>query len=125
MNFEKGLRAVKLNTLPLLIILSFIGWFIEGLTVYFIFLALKIDLGVLFGVFSELASSLLTAIPLTPSGLGIVEYALIYILKLKSIDYSRAFAVLILYRLISYFSIVLFGSILFHVIEGKISKKKD
>ena len=125
MNFEKGLRSVKLRSLPLLIALSFIGWFIEGLTVYFIFLALKIDLGVLFGVFSELASSLLTAIPLTPSGLGIVEYALIYILKLKSIDYSRAFAVLILYRLISYFSIVLFGSILFHVIEGKYQKKKD
>ena len=87
-------------------------------------MALKIDLGVLFGVFSELASSLLTAIPLTPSGLGIVEYALIYILKLKSIDENKAFAVLILYRLITYFSIVLFGAILFHVVESKILKSK-
>ena len=124
MNFEKGLSSVKLRSLPLLIALSFIGWFIEGLTIYFILLALKIDLGVLFGVFSELASSLLTAIPLTPSGLGIVEYALIYILKLKSVDESSAFAVLILYRLISYFSIVLFGAILFHVVESKILKSK-
>ena len=123
-NFEKGLRSVKINSLSSLIALSFIGWFIEGLTVYFIFLALKIDLGVLFGVFSDLASSLLTAIPLTPSGLGVVEYALIYILKLKSVDYSEAFAVLILYRLISYFSIVLFGALVFYTVESKISKSK-
>ena len=123
MNFEKGLRAVKLNTLPLLIILSFIGWFIEGLTIYFIFLALNLNLGILFGIFSDLASSLLTAIPITPSGLGIVEYALIHILKLKNIGYSGAFAVLILYRLISYFSIVLFGAIMFYIVEGNILRE--
>ncbi|AIJ04907.1 hypothetical protein JH146_0056 [Methanocaldococcus bathoardescens] len=123
MNFEKGLRAVKWNSLPLLITLSFVGWFIEGLTIYFIFLALNLNLEILFGVFSDLASSLLTAIPITPSGLGIVEYALIYILKLKNIDENNAFAVLILYRLISYFSIVLFGAIMFYIVEGNILRE--
>ncbi|XRO77711.1 flippase-like domain-containing protein [Methanocaldococcus sp. 10A] len=122
-NFEKGLKAVKPNTLPLLITLSFIGWFIEGLTIYFIFLALNLNLEILFGVFSDLASSLLTAIPITPSGLGIVEYALIYILKLKSIDENNAFAVIILYRLISYFSVVLFGAIMFYIVEVNILKE--
>ncbi|MCQ6253891.1 flippase-like domain-containing protein [Methanocaldococcus sp.] len=122
-NFEKGLKSVKLNTLHLLITLSFIGWFIEGLTIYFIFLALNLNLEILFGVFSDLASSLLTAIPITPSGLGIVEYALMYILKLKNIDENTAFAVLILYRLISYFSVVLFGAIMFYIVEGNILKE--
>ncbi len=123
MNFEKGLKAIKINTLPLIIILSFIGWFIEGLTIYFIFLSLNLNLDVLFGVFSDLASSLLTAIPITPSGLGIVEYALIYILKLKGLDYNSSFAVLILYRSISYLSIVLFGAIMFYIVEGNVLKE--
>ncbi|NPA63091.1 MAG: flippase-like domain-containing protein [Methanococci archaeon] len=124
MNFEKGLKAVKLRTFPIIVILSFFGWLIEGLTIYFIFLALNLKLSVVFGIFSDLASSLLTAIPLTPSGLGIVDYALIYILKLKNLGYSESFAVLILYRLISYFSIVFFGAILFSINDINTKKEK-
>ncbi|WP_423792569.1 flippase-like domain-containing protein [Methanocaldococcus indicus] len=112
-NFEKGLRVIDLQSLPTVLFLSYIGWIVEGLTVYFVFLSLKINLGLLFSIFSDLASSLLTAVPITPSGLGIVEYALIYILNLKNLDYSLAFAVLILYRGITYFSIILFGSVIY------------
>jgi uncharacterized protein (TIRG00374 family) len=111
-NFEKGLRAINIKTLPTLMILSLIGWIVEGLTVYFIFLSLNINLGIIFGIFSDLSSSLLTAVPLTPSGLGIVEYAMVYILNLKGVVESYALAVLILYRAVSYLSIILIGAII-------------
>ncbi|ADG13065.1 conserved hypothetical protein [Methanocaldococcus infernus ME] len=112
LNFEKGLRTINLNILPIIILLSILAWLIEGLTFYFIFLSLNINLSLAFSIFTDLSSSLLTAIPFTPSGLGIVEYSLLYILSLKSIPKVLALAIIILYRLISYLSIILFGSLL-------------
>ena len=121
-NFELGLRIVNFKTFLHLFVLSFIAWSIEGLTVYFIFLSLGLKQGILFGIFSDLSSSLLTAIPVTPSGLGVVEYALIYILKLKGIDENMSFAILILFRLISYFSIVFLGAFLFYLYNARTEK---
>jgi uncharacterized protein (TIRG00374 family) len=118
-NFEKGLRTINIKTLPILVILSFMGWIVEGLTVYFIFLSLNINLGIIFGIFSDLSSSLLTSAPITPSGLGIVECAMIYILKLKGVVGSSAFAVLVLYRSISYLSIIFIGAIINMIIKIK------
>ncbi|MBG0768303.1 lysylphosphatidylglycerol synthase transmembrane domain-containing protein [Methanococcus maripaludis] len=110
-NFEKGIRTLKVRSIPKLFLLSLISWITEGFTIYFIFLSIGLNFDVLFSIFTDLSSSLLTAIPFTPSGLGIVEYALVFILNLKNTGITESSVVIVLYRAISYFSIVILGSI--------------
>jgi len=111
-NFERGLRTLKISSIPKLLFISIISWITEGFTIYFIFFALGLNYGLIFPIFTDLSGSLLTAVPFTPSGLGVVEYALIVILNLKNIGITESSAVVVLYRLISYFSIIFFGTIL-------------
>ncbi|MBA2861802.1 lysylphosphatidylglycerol synthase transmembrane domain-containing protein [Methanococcus maripaludis] len=110
-NFEKGIRTLKVRSIPKLFLLSLISWITEGFTIYFIFLSIGLNFDVLFSIFTDLSSSLLTAIPFTPSGLGVVEYALVFILNLKNTGITESSVVIVLYRVISYFSIIFLGSI--------------
>jgi len=110
-NFEKGIRTLRVKSIPKLFLLSLISWITEGFTIYFIFLSIGLNFDVLFSIFTDLSSSLLTAIPFTPSGLGVVEYALLFILNLKNTGLTESSVVIVLYRAISYFSIVFLGSI--------------
>jgi len=121
-NFEKGIRTLKVKSIPKIAFLSIISWITEGFTIYFIFLSLGLHFGIMFPIFTDLSGSLLTAVPFTPSGLGVVEYALMFILELKKIGIIESSAVVILYRLISYVSIVLFGSILHFIYEINVKK---
>ena len=63
-------------------------------------------------VFVTLANAILTTIPLTPGGLGIVEPGIIGLLTLN-IPASVAISIALLDRSISYVSIVVFGALLF------------
>jgi uncharacterized protein (TIRG00374 family) len=59
-----------------------------------------------------LISSLLTAIPFTPAGLGIVEGGVVYILtSLYGATPTEAGAIVLVDRAISVLSIIIFGSI--------------
>lgn len=116
-NFEKGIRTLNVKSIPKLFLLSLTAWITEGFTIYFIFLSIGLNFDILFSIFTDLSSSLLTAIPFTPSGLGVVEYALLFILNLKNTGLTESSVVIVLYRIISYFSIVFLGSIM-HFMYG-------
>jgi uncharacterized protein (TIRG00374 family) len=58
-----------------------------------------------------LAASLLTAIPLTPAGLGAVEVSIVFILSIIGIDATLGTSLALLDRLISYWSMLVTGSI--------------
>jgi uncharacterized protein (TIRG00374 family) len=65
-------------------------------------------------VFVALASSLLTAIPFTPAGLGIVEGSITAVLiRVAQTSQELALAVTFLDRMINFWSIVVFGFILY------------
>ena len=68
---------------------------------------------ILYAVFLSLMSSLLTAIPLTPGGLGPVELFLIIALPLLELTRELAASVLLIFRFISFWSTILFGFIFF------------
>jgi uncharacterized protein (TIRG00374 family) len=78
-----------------------------------------LDLGLSAIVFVALASSLLTAMPLTPAGLGVVEGTITAVLTLFKVPASLGGAVTILDRLINFWSIVVFGFILYLVSKRK------
>jgi len=118
--FEAGtLGAFGVGRLPMIMLYSLMAWSIEAGRVYLVCLALgipSIDWPII--VFVALAAALLTTVPFTPAGLGLVEAGIVGTLVLAAnlnlvsgIDESLAKSVAILDRTISYLSIVAVGAV--------------
>ena len=121
--FEQGVfGALQRRQLPALGSLSVAIWMTEALRLYFVVLALGfpgVSLGVSGAVFVALIGSLLTAVPLSPAGLGIVEAGIVGVLTVVyGVSLPEATAIALLDRVISVFSVIVFGSILY-AISGK------
>jgi uncharacterized protein (TIRG00374 family) len=113
--FEEGVfNSVGLRGLPFLGLLTGLIWATEALRLYFVILALGFgDLGLgLSGIlFVALIGSLLTAVPLTPAGLGAVEGVVYGILvTIFGIAGAQATAIVLVDRSLSVFSVVILGS---------------
>ena len=91
----------------------------ESLRLYFVVQALgfaDVSLGISGAVFVALIGSLLTAVPLSPAGLGIVEAGVIGVLHVAyGVPLPEATAIALLDRVISVFSVVVLGSIAYLV----------
>lgn len=73
-------------------------------------------MGISGAVFVALIGSLLTAVPLSPAGLGIVEAGIIGVLTVAyGISLPEATAIALLDRVISVFSVIIFGSIAYAI----------
>ncbi len=114
--FEEGVfGAVALRQMPILIVLTGLIWTTEAMRLFLVVEALGIPgvhLGISGSFFVALCGSLLTAVPLTPGGLGIVETGVVGILRLAyGVPASAALAITLVDRTISVLSIIVFGSI--------------
>lgn len=89
--------------------MSVLIWLAEGLRVFCVALALDTRLSISTALLVALMSSLLTIIPFTPAGLGVVEGATIGVLRLVGVDDSTAVAIALLDRVIGYWSVILVG----------------
>ena len=87
----------------------------EGLRLFLVVQALgfaDVELGLSGAIFVALIGSLLTAVPLSPAGLGIVEAGVVGVLTVAyGVPLPEATAIALLDRVISVFSIIVFGSI--------------
>ena len=92
---------------------SLIIWLGEGLRLFLVAAALGADISIPTAIFVALMSSLLTTLPITPAGLGIVEGAVIVVLTLIGVDTSMAGSIALLDRVIGYWSIVAVGVVLY------------
>ena len=99
--------------LPLLVAYSVVGWLIEGATLYVIAAAVGIPVSVAGALVVALAAALLTTIPITPAGLGFTEGGMVVMLQWLGLDAYTASAVTLLFRVINYWSIVVFGFVLY------------
>lgn len=114
--FEQGVfGAMAVRSLPILALLTGLIWLTEGLRLYFVVQALgfgDVSLGLSGAVFVALIGSLLTAVPLSPAGLGIVEAGVVGVLTVAyGVPLPEATAIALLDRVISVFSIIALGSI--------------
>jgi uncharacterized protein (TIRG00374 family) len=121
--FEQGVfGALNRRQLPTLAILGLAIWMTEAMRLFFVVKALgfpDVELGVSGAMFVALIGSLLTAVPLSPAGLGIVEAGIVGILTIVyKVPLPEATAIALLDRVISVFSVIVFGSILYAV-SGK------
>ena len=82
--FEEGVfGAVGLRHLPVLAFVTGLIWLTEGLRLYIVVLALgfpDVEIGLSGAIFVALIGSLLTAIPLSPAGLGFAQAGVIGVL---------------------------------------------
>ena len=114
--FEVGVfGALRLRQMPFLGTVTVLIWMTESLRLYFVVLALgfpDVELGISGAVFVALIGSLLTAVPLSPAGLGIVEAGVVGVLTVAyGVPLPEATAIALLDRVISVFSVIVLGSI--------------
>jgi glycosyltransferase 2 family protein len=113
--FKHGLLSAFAGRLPLLLGLTIVVWMAESARLFLVVqaLPLHISLSVAQVVFIALVASLLTTIPALPGGLVLVEGGIIAVLAFFGLSASNAFSVAILDRLISYWSLIGVGLVVF------------
>ena len=118
--FEEGVfGAVGLRGLPPLIVLTGLIWATESMRLYLVVQALalpNVQLGLSGAVFVALIGSLLTAVPLSPAGLGIVEAGVVGVLSVAyNVPTTEGAAIALVDRVISVLSIIVLGSIAYAI----------
>lgn len=114
--FEEGVfSSVGLRALPGLVLITGLIWATEATRLYLVVQALGlpgVHLGISGAFFIALSASLLTAIPITPAGLGFVEGAVVGLLTIVyGVPQTEALAITIVDRTISVLTIIVIGAI--------------
>jgi uncharacterized protein (TIRG00374 family) len=113
--FEEGVfSAVGLRALPRLLVITGFIWATEAMRLFLVVEALgfgDVHLGISGAFFVALTGSLLTAVPLTPAGIGVVETGVVAVLTLVyGVGQTEALAITLVDRAISVLSIIMLGS---------------
>lgn len=104
--------VLSFGRFPTLGALSVLAWTAEGASFWLTGRALGLELGPALVVFFSLLQAFITVIPATPGGLGF-EFVLIGAIALRGFDSGAAIALTLLYRTISYLSLLVGGAIVF------------
>ena len=112
--FEEGVfGSIGLRALPRLVVITGFIWATEAMRLYFVVQALglpDVHLGISGAFFVALAASLLTAVPLTPAGIGFVETGVVGLLTVVyGVSETDALAITLVDRAISVLSIIASG----------------
>jgi uncharacterized membrane protein YbhN (UPF0104 family) len=115
---------------PLLTPLTVAVWACESLRFFFIALALNLIGGSLLHILSAalfiaLGEALLTVVPFTSGGIGLVEGGMLAMIALFTSERSLAAAAILLDRTISLFSLLVFGFIVFMIAFGRQAAKQN
>lgn len=116
-SFEEG-TLHSFRRLPLLFLLTTVIWLLEGSRLQLVFVSLGLHLhvgGIPFApmLFLAMGTAVLTTIPFTPGGLGLVEAGLLSLMIYLGVPKEAAAAVVIVDRILSYWSIAFFGFLVY------------
>jgi uncharacterized protein (TIRG00374 family) len=107
--------------MTLLSVLTLTGlvWMLEGVRVFFVIHAMGLaevdNLRISASLFVALVASLLTAVPLTPAGIGFVQFGIAWALGLYGVSAEAGTAVALTDFVLNTFSVIVFGGILYAV----------
>lgn len=87
-------------------------WASEGVRLYCVAAAFGVELTAFESLFVALLASLLTVVPLTPAGLGVVESGAIFSMRLLDVSSTNAAVIAIVDRGVAYWSVIVVGIIL-------------
>jgi uncharacterized protein (TIRG00374 family) len=115
--FEEG-TLHSFRRLPRLLGLTALIWLLEGARLQLVFAALGLQMHIV-GIpyapmlFLALGTAVLTTIPFTPGGLGLVEAGLLSLMIFLGVPKEQAAAVVVVDRMLSYWSIAFFGFLVY------------
>lgn len=115
---EGSTGALSIRSLPVIGAATVAIWLLEGARLYFVIRALAlpdVGLGISSSVFVALVAALLTAMPLTPAGIGFVEAGIAGALHIYGVPPDPAAAVALTDRGISILTVIILGGILYLV----------
>lgn len=113
---EGSTGALTARSLPVIGAFTISIWLLEGLRLFFVIRALDLpdaNLGISASLFVALAGSLLTAVPLTPAGVGFVEAGIVGLLTLYGVVGEPAVAVALTDRAISILTVIVLGGVVY------------
>jgi glycosyltransferase 2 family protein len=122
---EGSTGALNPGTLLSVVVITGMVWTLEGVRVFFVIHALGLaeldTLRISASIFVALAASLLTAIPLTPAGIGFVQFGIVWALQIYGVSAEAGTAVALTDFVLSTLSVIVFGGILY-VLSPKIRR---
>jgi uncharacterized protein (TIRG00374 family) len=115
--FEEG-TLQSFRRLPLLLGLTLSIWLLEGARIQFVFSSLGVPIpgsSIPFApmLFFALAMAVLTTVPFTPGGLGLVEVGLGSLMIYLGLPKADTAAALLMDRVLSYYSVAFFGFLVY------------
>lgn len=116
--FEEGMFSLDRRTLPVVLLVTGLIWTTEALRLLFVIEAMPFDVqvGVSGAFFVALIASLLTAVPFTPAGIGLVEGGIVFVLhNIYNVPQTEALAIAVVDRAISVLSVIIVGSVAYVV----------
>lgn len=110
---QEGVLLGLRGSLSSILLYSVMVWLLDGARFWLVAASLGVKFGVPLVVFIALAASLLSTVPFTPAGLGVVENSVITILLWVMNDVSLSASIALLDRVITYWSLLLIGILLY------------
>lgn len=111
-SLEEGALG-SFGRIPTLLVLTAIIWAFEGIRLYLVTLSVAGGISFAAALFVALLASLLTVIPLTPAGLGFVEFGVVGVLTVIGVGQQTAASIALLDRVVAYWSVIVVGSIVY------------
>ena len=121
---EGSTGALTLSALPAIGLSTVLIWSLEGARLYLVIRALdmpEVGLGISASIFVALVAALLTAIPLTPAGIGFVEAGIAGALAIYGVGGDHGAAVALTDRAISILTVIVIGGIIY-LVSGKVRR---
>ena len=111
-NFHQGVTPTfKLKIVTPLVLLTTGIWFLEALRFFLVTKAVGVSVPISLILLTAFVAALLTSIPLTPAGLGAVEFAIISIFVVFNYDTGMAGAIALMDRFITFWCLLIFGAV--------------
>ena len=105
---NKGIFDILAKPIPFAAI-GILIWSLDGLRVFLVARALGTEISIQDATVVSLLSALVTIVPFTPAGLGIVEGFMIWMLAQVGVGHDSAAAIALLDRSITYLSLIVVG----------------
>ncbi|MBI4336784.1 MAG: flippase-like domain-containing protein [Chloroflexi bacterium] len=121
-HFHQGALG-SLRQLPQVGFLGTLGWLFEVGRLFLVIQALGLSVPLPLVLFVGLVNAILTTVPFTPGGLGIVEPGIVGLLVL-ALPRDSAISVAVLDRSISYVSVILFGALAFGIRQAVLARRR-
>jgi glycosyltransferase 2 family protein len=113
---EGSTGPLTMRSVPVIGLVTAVVWMLEGIRLFFVIRALDLpgaELGITASIFVALAGSLLTAIPLTPAGIGFVEAGIVGALGIYGVPLEQGVAVAVADRAITILTVILLGGLVY------------